>query len=893
MISRPTRTGLFAAAGIIALSACGDSSTQPGTPPTTMIPISMPTDTIETGGTTDPPLAVRIEDAMGNAVEGTPVRFFVVNGQGALSPGVAVAGSDGIAESRFRAAATPGTARIRADIPSAPNVPAFEFTVVTQASDSVTLSVVEGSGQRAEVGSQLPIPFVVEVRTPQGDPAGGISVAYRITTGESAVLTADSVITSADGRASSLLTLGRASGEYTVTAFATRGVQTDSVRFTATATATFEGSVVVDSVSGGELTAGQQAVLHGSGFSPVAAENDVRIEGVTAQVLDASGSRLTVLVPTYSGECLPAREVGLRVLVQGDASNGSMIHLNPVQPFVDLAIGETMTVRGPEAVSCLQFGPGDAPREFGVIVASADRRAGQSVDMRLRTRIPADLGASTSVSPLILPDMEPALAQEVTSRARQDVTLRRNVLRGLTEGRARVARASVAPQPASISVPTVGESLQYFFAVRSDLTATCDNTDVVVTGTVRAVGEHLVLLEDDNAPRGGFGPDEWSTLLAELDQVIAPVDAQYFGPWEDIDANGRVVILFSPLVNALSSGDEAGIGGFFLPLDLAASGAGGGGLPGPGGELCPASNEAEILYLATADPEGLTGPAIPVDRAVRNARGLTAHELQHLINAERRIANGAGGFGDAEEVWLDEGLSGLAEGFAGLAVIGQSTRSGLTYDQVTGTRSELDAFNSFQINNFFNLSLFMFSPASAPTIAGVDFGGLGGLQMRGFSWFLLRWLADQATAGEEAFLRDIVVGGQNLDRGIENLERATGRFWEDLLADFAVAIVTDGTGQEGLDERFRILTWEQRDVFARLNRNVAAGSLFPLPFPLRAAPLAAETAAFDFNVGASTVSYFTLAPGTDVPALALGVFTPTGDSLSESSEPQITIVRIK
>ena len=67
----------------------------------------------------------------------------------------------------------------------------------------------------------------------------------RLTTGESAVLTADSVITASDGRAGSLLTLGRASGEYVVTAYATRGVETDTVTFSATATATFEGTFQV------------------------------------------------------------------------------------------------------------------------------------------------------------------------------------------------------------------------------------------------------------------------------------------------------------------------------------------------------------------------------------------------------------------------------------------------------------------------------------------------------------------------------------------------------------------------------------------------------------------------------------------------------------------------
>ena len=884
----------LAPAAIVVVGACGDGGTQPGTPPSALVAISMPVDTVVTGESTDPPLSVRVDDALGNPIEGTPVRFVIVNGDGALSPGVAVSGSDGIAESRYRASGSPGEARIRADVPSAPNVSALQFTIFSAASDTVTLSVVEGTGQRAEVGSQLPIPFVVEATTPQGNGAGGVSVAFEITTGSSAVLTADSVLTSSEGRASTLLTLGRAAGDYVVTAYATRGVETDTIRFTATATATFEGSVRVDSIAGGRLVAGEEATLHGSGFSPISAENDVRIEGVSAEALSATGTELTILAPAFGGQCLPARDVGVRVLVEGDASNGSMIRLDPSQPLVSLEPGTGTVFRGPEAVECIQFGPAESREDYVVILGSSDRRANESTSMRLETRVPSQLESSALARSLLPRDPDPAILQEVASRERSDAILRRNVLDDLTKRRAPpVARASVVPGPVALSVPTVGESLQYTFAVRSDLTATCDATNTVVTGTVRAVGQHLALVEDDDVPSNGFGPDDWAALLSELDEVVAPVVTAYFGPFDDIDGNGRVIVLLTQRVNDLSEPGQGGIGGFFLPLDLAASGAGGGGLPGEDGELCPASNEAEIIYLAVADPEGSIGPTISVDRALRNARGLTAHELQHLINAETRVLNGGAGFAAAEEVWMDEGLSSLAEEVAGLAVIEQQIRTNLTWDQVSGTREEIDAFNAYHINNFLNLSLYMFSPANAPTISGVDFGGLGGLQMRGFAWFLLRWLGDQGGGDERVFFRDVVVGGPNRDRGIENVERVAAQSWDDLLAAFAVAIATDDAGFDDADDRFKVLSWDFRDVFASLNRNVAAGALFPAPFPLLPTPLQSETGALEFDVGASTVRYFTLSSGLEVPALALGVSTPTGARLSETSEPQITIVRIR
>ena len=883
--------GLFALA--VALAACGDGGTQPGTPPSALIQVSAPVDTVVTGETTDPPLSVRVDDALGNPIEGTPVRFVIVNGEGSLSPGVAVSGSDGIAESRYRASGTPGAATIRADIPSAPNVAALQFSVVSAASDTVALSVVEGTGQRAEVGSQLAIPFTVEARTPLGNPAGGVSVAFRISSGESAVLTADSVLTDAEGRASTLLTLGRTAGEYVVTAFATRGVETDTARFSATATATFEGAVRADSVGGGVLRAGQEATLFGSGFSPVAAENDVRIEGVSAEVLSATGTRITFVAPTFSGRCLPTRDVGVRALVQGDASNGAMIRLDPMQPLIQLAPGTGTIFRGPEAVECLQFGQPDAIEDYVIIVGSSDRRASQSTAMRLETRVPSQLASAGLATTLAPRDIDPAVLAEATRREMSDSRLRANVLESLTDRRSSVAPASVAPSGGAVRVPTVGDVVQYNFAVQPDFTATCDAPRTPITGTVRAVGEHLALVEDRDQPSPGFGPDEWAALIAELDGVVAPLIRSYFGPWEDIDGNGRVVVLFTRKVNELSPPGQAGIGGFFLPLDLAASGAGGGGLPGDDGEICPASNEAEILYLAMADPEGRAGPTISVARAMRNARGLTAHELQHLINAEARVLRGDRGFSGAEEVWLDEGLSSLAEEVAGLAVIESPLRTNLTWNEVSNTRAEIDAFNSYQINNFLNLSLFMLNPAVAPTISGVDLGGVGSLQMRGFAWSLLRWLGDQGGGDERVFFRDLVTGGPNGDSGIDNIERVAAQSWDDLLATFAVAIATDDGGFDDADDRFKILSWNLRDVFAALNRNAAAGSLFPLPFPLFPTALDAETAALNFDVRASTIRYFTLRSGPQVPALALGLTTPTGSRLSETAEPQVTIVRIR
>jgi hypothetical protein len=879
--------------GIGFLAACGETgSTDPASPPTQLIPLSPAVDTVVTGELTDPPISVRIEDALGAPVEGIPVRFVLVEGEGELFPNLAVSGQDGVAEAGFEASGTPGEVQIQVDIPSASNVQSLRFDVWAVAADSVALRLVEGNDQRAEVGSQLPIPFVVQALSSSGTPAGGIAIAWRITLGgdQSALLTADTTLTDATGRGRVLLTLGRQAREYRIEAFAARGVQSDTTVFTATATTDFVGTVRLDSASVTPLVAGEEAMLFGRGFSPIASENDVRIEGESAEILEATGALLRIVVPEFGAECLPAREVGVRVLVSEDPSNGEMMDLRPQQPPLDLAVGEVRAIRGPAEVACLQFSSSSTPREYRLAIGSTRRDPETSTTMRLVTRSGFERSSGGIATSLSRRELDAGVQEQIRTRLQPDARLRTRALEGLV--RRRVAPVSLVPGP-SATIPVVGDTVQYYFAAQPNLTVSCEDTSRVTRGIVRDVRQHVILVEDTGAPAGGFTADDWTLLADEVDRITIPTDTAYFGAPADIDRNGRVILLWTPEVNRLSPSGGGRIGGFFLPLDLAASGRGDSPSDGPSGEVCAASNEAEIIYLPTADPEAEAGEAVTREQALANARGMVAHELQHLINAERRVLAGDGGFGATEEVWLDEALSAIAEEIVGLRLVELGERGDHTFDQVTPTSEASQAFDSYQLNNFFNLSLFLSEPAAAPTLSNADPGGLEGRQMRGFGWLLLRWLGDQSGSDSRSLFRSVAAGGRNRDRGVANLELATGRAWEDLLADLSVAIAADDAGVDELDDRFRILTWQFRDVFAALSQSPTARSSFPVPFPLAATALGFETTALEFDVGASTVRYFALVSGLDSPALALSLLRPSGATFTEAARPQVTVVRTR
>lgn len=970
------RGALAVLAGMLAI-ACGDAgSTEVGSPPTALIPISAAVDTIVTGDATDPPIAVRVEDALGNAVEGAPVRFVIVQGEGELSPGVAVAGQNGVAESVYRAGPTPGEAEIRVDIPSAENVSPLRFVILAEAADTVLLSIVEGDGQRAEAGSQLPLPFSIRAETTSGAPAGGVRIAFDWTTpgeppiaaevaeapdlpelpaaadpamaadttlaedaaadttetaapeeepGSRGALTHDMVMTDADGRGQAVFTLGSRAGDYRIHVFAMGGVYSDTLSFAATALASAGGAVQLDSVRNGKLAAGSRALLHGSGFGPVPADNQVWIEGTAATVVSSTGTELTVEVPAFARTCLPEREVGVRVLVGSEASNGLLLPIEPANLRVDLEIGESLTLRGPVEVECLQFPPGatgelgepgelgapedmgGATREYRILIGNTGRTASRGLPLRLTMRTPADMsgdGQATEVGPGTI---DPRIAEAALAATRRDIGIRARTL-------GRLEQTGVSPlrpdDSTPVAAPAMGDTLEYFFAVGPELVATCADPTGAVRGTVRAVGAGVVLVEDLAAPPGGPAEEEWLALAEELDRTVVPAVTSYFGPPGDLDRNQRVVVLFTPEVNRLGDG-EAGIGGFSLPQDLAASGRGNGELSDPGGETCPASNEGEIVYTRSADPEGTFGRAVSTEDLLRETPALLAHEVQHIINAGRRVLESPAGFGAAEEIWLDEALSSLAEEVTGLASLGLPVGDDLTFERVSGTPEQLDAFNAYMRGNFQNLGLYMLGLPGAPTVATDDLDGVGGLQMRGFGWFLLRRLADEAGGDERAFVRSVAGGGQNYARGIANLERVTGREWANILADVSVSLaLAAGTLDEGAEEPagedqeappagpgaglpLAAATWDAGDVFRSLNQDTDVVSGLPAAIALRAETLGIETRVMSLNVGPSNVQYFSLVSVPGAPGLSLSLETAGGTATGETAEPLITIVRTK
>src|SRR5207245_1267068 len=153
----------------------------------------------------------------------------------------------------------------------------------------------------------------------------------------------------------------------------------------------------------------------------------------------------------------------------------------------------------------------------------------------------------------------------------------------------------------------------------------------------------------------GLDPAPIDALRQVFDTVLYQLDSATFGAVTDIDTNGVVIALMTPVVNALvtkaTCTSSGFIAGFFFPPDLDLS------------EPTSQSNHGEIFYSIVADPSGTLSCAHSAGSIDTIAPGTFVHEFQHMINFAQHVLIQGGTV--TEEGWLDEGLSKYAEEIAG------------------------------------------------------------------------------------------------------------------------------------------------------------------------------------------------------------------------------------
>ena len=186
------------------------------------------------------PFVVEIRDQNGSPLSGATVTFAVTAGGGTLSATTDTTDANGIASTSLTLGRQPGANTVQATVEGLEPV---TFTA-TGLAVARTLDKPSGDGQEGAAGAALSEALVVEVRDQNGQTLAGVEVTFAVTAG-GGTLSSTTATTDADGRATTMLTLGRTPGTNEVTATV---ADLEPVTFTATAEATpdFNGDGVTD-----------------------------------------------------------------------------------------------------------------------------------------------------------------------------------------------------------------------------------------------------------------------------------------------------------------------------------------------------------------------------------------------------------------------------------------------------------------------------------------------------------------------------------------------------------------------------------------------------------------------------------------------------------------------
>src|SRR5437867_12982 len=176
---------------------------------------------------------------------------------------------------------------------------------------------------------------------------------------------------------------------------------------------------------------------------------------------------------------------------------------------------------------------------------------------------------------------------------------------------------------AAVTPPTLGSLRTFTVCASLDCT-----TYKPVTARAQSVGAHVAVYVDTAAPANGLTATDIDTLQQVFDTHAYVVDTTAFGSVSDIDSNGVVLTLMTPVVNSLVTNAECQAGGFVAgfadPADLDPSAA-------------AQHNQGEIFYTVVADPNGALSCAHSVADVQSFLPGTFLHELQHLISFNQHV----------------------------------------------------------------------------------------------------------------------------------------------------------------------------------------------------------------------------------------------------------------
>lgn len=191
--------------------------------------------------------------------------------------------------------------------------------------------------------------------------------------------------------------------------------------------------------------------------------------------------------------------------------------------------------------------------------------------------------------------------------------------------------------PVPEEVPAVGDPKMFKVA----------GEDVLAEAVI--VSEELIVyLDRTNVnPEGELDPadEKFAEIVRDMEAIVLPRLRLYFGEESDINGDGHIAILFSPLV------PEQGATAYVSPLDITPLEA----LEG----MALQSNQQELIYVTPPNMQG--GPM----GSARATLEVMAHEFNHLIYYYRKYVLNDASVWAQENPYITEGFSALAQDLSG------------------------------------------------------------------------------------------------------------------------------------------------------------------------------------------------------------------------------------
>jgi hypothetical protein len=404
---------------------------------------------------------------------------------------------------------------------------------------------------------------------------------------------------------------------------------------------------------------------------------------------------------------------------------------------------------------------------------------------------------------------------------------------------------------AAAAVPVIAGEQRTFSVCSADTCKSFSQT----TATAKAIGSRVAIFVDDSAPAGGYDATDLDQVKTLFDQYLYQIDTTAFGRESDIDNNGVVIVLLTPKVNALSpdcSTTGRIILGYFFGADLL-----------PKSTQNPGSNEGEVFYGLVPDPTN-SACTVPKDEASGRLPATFIHEFQHMISFNQHVLLRGG---NAEDTWLNEGLSHFAEELGGRLIPD-------TECPVFGT-CESEFIEDGDIPNAFAYL------ASVEDFYLVEPGNsTGTLEERGANWLFVRWLADH-------FATDSILG-TSLTRallattqvGSTNVTARTGVDFSTLVGEWQLAnYLDDLPGFTAASDRLRYKSWNFRSL-----QN---------PYPLQPDSTDGTSYQHTGTLRAGSGRHVLVAQAPNAGSVDLKLTSPTGGALPTTVQPRVALVRIR